>query len=328
MYAKGRGVSQNPSEAVKWYRLAADQGYADSRNNLGVMYEHGRGVPQSLSEAVEWYRLAADQGNAAAQNNLALMYEEGRGVPKNDNEAFKWYRLAAEQGHAQAQNNLGFMYSNGRGVSQNNPEAVKWYRLAADQGFDRAQYNLGVMYAEGKGVPQNVVMASEWYVLAAGQGFADAQNNLGAQFIDILHDRIGAYALFSLAQASGHELAANNLRKQESQMSRQDIERAQALALQMNRPGQLAIVLSAYLNKTNAERTKGTNTAPRPNEHVAGAGTFPARPLQRPGVTSCNTNCTNGNCYRTYDDGRKVRFQARQKFDHFTNQLIWDSGTC
>ena len=28
MYEKGQGVSQNFSEATKWYRLSADQGYA------------------------------------------------------------------------------------------------------------------------------------------------------------------------------------------------------------------------------------------------------------------------------------------------------------
>jgi TPR repeat protein len=36
-YATGRGVSQDDAEAVRWYRLSADQGHADARTNLGVM---------------------------------------------------------------------------------------------------------------------------------------------------------------------------------------------------------------------------------------------------------------------------------------------------
>ena len=50
------------TEAVKWYRLAAEQGNEYGQKNLGVMYEYGRGVGQSLTEAVKWYRLSAEQG--------------------------------------------------------------------------------------------------------------------------------------------------------------------------------------------------------------------------------------------------------------------------
>jgi TPR repeat protein len=30
MYANGKGVPEDDKEAVKWYRLAAEQGYADA----------------------------------------------------------------------------------------------------------------------------------------------------------------------------------------------------------------------------------------------------------------------------------------------------------
>lgn len=36
MYRDGRGVLQSDTEAVKWYRKAAEQGDADAQNNLGV----------------------------------------------------------------------------------------------------------------------------------------------------------------------------------------------------------------------------------------------------------------------------------------------------
>ena len=62
MYDKGQGVPQDYAEAVKWYRLAAEQGDADAQYNLGVMYDNGQGVPQDYAEAVKWYRLAAEQG--------------------------------------------------------------------------------------------------------------------------------------------------------------------------------------------------------------------------------------------------------------------------
>ena len=48
----------------------ASQGVAVSQYNLGVMYANGEGVPQDYAEAVRWYRLAADQGLGEAQLNL------------------------------------------------------------------------------------------------------------------------------------------------------------------------------------------------------------------------------------------------------------------
>jgi TPR repeat protein len=83
-------------------------------------------VPQDEKEAVKWYRLAAEQGNAAAQYNLSLMYANGQGVPQDDKEAVKWTRMAAEQGYAAAQLSLGVMYANGQGVPQDEKEAAKW----------------------------------------------------------------------------------------------------------------------------------------------------------------------------------------------------------
>ena len=62
MCDNGYGVLQDDAEAVRWYRLAADQGHAKAQYNLGVMYDNGDGVPQDYAEAVSWYRLAADQG--------------------------------------------------------------------------------------------------------------------------------------------------------------------------------------------------------------------------------------------------------------------------
>ena len=40
MYEKGKGVSQNYGEAVKWFRLAAEQGHAKAQSNLGTMVPH------------------------------------------------------------------------------------------------------------------------------------------------------------------------------------------------------------------------------------------------------------------------------------------------
>jgi TPR repeat protein len=71
-----------------------------------VSYDIGEGVSQDKIEAVKWYRLAAEQGNAEAQYYLGVSYDIGEGVSQDKIEAVKWYRLAAEQGHAEAQDML------------------------------------------------------------------------------------------------------------------------------------------------------------------------------------------------------------------------------
>ena len=55
---------QDYTTALRLWRLAAEQGDADSQSNLGRMYANGLGVPKDDKLAVKWYRLAADQGNA------------------------------------------------------------------------------------------------------------------------------------------------------------------------------------------------------------------------------------------------------------------------
>lgn len=145
----------------------------------GEDYYYGRnGKSQNYTEAVRWYRKAAERGYAAAQNSLGYCYYNGEGVEKNAAEAVSWYRKAAEQGDADAQNALGNCYRNGSGVVKNAAGAVKWYRKAAEQGLARAQCNLGTCYRIGNGVPKDIKQAKHWYGRAAAQGYALAKENL------------------------------------------------------------------------------------------------------------------------------------------------------
>ena len=315
---------RNFATALKEWRPLAEQGNAVAQYSLGVMYDNGQGVPQDFKEAVRWYRLAADQGNAVAQSNLGFMYGNGRGVPQDFKEAVRWYRLAADQGDAMAQNNLGAMYGNGQGVPQDFKEAVRWYRLAADQGHASAQHNLGVRYDNGQGVPQDFKEAVRWYRSAADQGHAGAQNNLGAMFGQahgVPHLPVLQHALYNLARAQGNETAASNLKNLEPDLTPQEIADAQALARDMAKPGGLIKALDAYVKAHPAGKSRKLSSAPP-------AGPYPAQPAKRPGVVSCNTNCNNGDCYRTYDSGRKVHFQAKHRYDALQGNWIWDAGSC
>ncbi len=110
----------------------AKLGDADAQFNLGFCYEQGDDIKLDYKEAVKWYLIAAGQGYAQAQCSLGVMYLNGNGVTQNYPEALKWFQLAAEHGYAYAQAYLGILYDNGQGVTQDYEIAVKWYRLAAE----------------------------------------------------------------------------------------------------------------------------------------------------------------------------------------------------
>ena len=245
----------------------------------------------------EWEPLAM-KGDARAQKELGVMYFIGLGVAQDSREAVKWYRLAADQGHPDAQNSLGYVYAIGMGVTQDYKEAVRWYRLAADQGHASAQNNLGVMFEHGRGVPPNRVIAYALYNRSAA--------NNPSKYNDAVADRA----------------------KLVESMSAKEIEAAQNLTRNMEKPGNLVKALDAYAkNPAVKEKPKPVaqndrNDAPPPSDG------FPARPAKRPGVVTCNTNCLNGDCRRTYDDGRKVRFQAQRKFNPLTSNWEFDSSGC
>ena len=51
-------------------RMLAEAGDANAQYSLGMKHLGGRGVPQDFAEALRWIRLAADQGHVEAQRNL------------------------------------------------------------------------------------------------------------------------------------------------------------------------------------------------------------------------------------------------------------------
>src|ERR1700712_1064460 len=121
----------NFTGAAAGFRLAAEQGHAESQYLLSTMYDAGQGVPQDDAEAAYWERRSAEQGHAYAQANLSFRYYAAGDFV----EAFAWCQRAAHSNLAWAQFHLGLMYRKGEGVAQNDTEAAHWYRLAAAQDF-------------------------------------------------------------------------------------------------------------------------------------------------------------------------------------------------
>jgi TPR repeat protein len=108
-YQTGRGgLPKDDREAVRLFKLAADQGAAAGQASLGLACLSGLGgMLKDEREAVRLFKLSADQGNALGQVNLGFAYERALGgLPKDEREAVRLYKLAADQGNAAAQSSL------------------------------------------------------------------------------------------------------------------------------------------------------------------------------------------------------------------------------
>lgn len=211
--AKAEGVKKY-TEAVAWYRKAAEKGYAPAQKKLGLCYEEGRGVPQDFALAAVWYTKAAEGGNADDQYNLGSRYQSGKGVPQDSVQAITWFRKAAERGHARAQSDLAYCYDTGKGVAQDYAQAVVWYTKAAEQGDVRSQSNLGNCYYHGWGVPVDYAQAVAWFRKAAEKGDAKAKNGLGVCYRygqGVSQNDTQAVAWYTSAAEQGYAIAQYNL---------------------------------------------------------------------------------------------------------------------
>lgn len=206
MHEQGVGRREEPDkptrrdmkEATRWYRKAAEQGYAEAQYRIGFnkveevrfqkAMERRSGQyrrtesPESIDEreALEWLLKAAAQGHLSAQIVTAEIYLHGLGsIRKNTEEAAKWYLKAAEQDDVGAQYNLGIILIKGEGLDKDLVTARYWLAQSAEKGFAASQYALAALYYSGNGVDKDLSAAVNWFSKAADQGDSRAQFMMG-----------------------------------------------------------------------------------------------------------------------------------------------------
>ena len=74
-------------------RAKADAGNVTAQTQLADRFV----ASDDYTNAVLWYRKAAEQGDLTAQLSLASLLMAGRGTEKNPHEAAKWLRAAADR---------------------------------------------------------------------------------------------------------------------------------------------------------------------------------------------------------------------------------------
>lgn len=202
-YYWGIGVKKNHKMALSLYERAAALGDSEASYIAGGMYYKGMGTVRDPYKAFKYLDYAAKNGKSTPESNRALaeFYILGQVVPQNFQKAVKSYENAANAGDSNAQLELGYLYFTGRGVEQDFPRAFKWFREAALKNYNMAQYNMGIMWYTGSGTDRS--------------------------------DLARAYAWLSIAAANSYPQAAAARDYLKSTLSREELERAQAVAAEL-----------------------------------------------------------------------------------------------
>ena len=140
-----QGADRNPTEAIRYFKIAANQGSVKAQNALGIIYSSGELVPTNEAEAAKWFRMAAESGDANAEVTYASFLIEGSGVTKNPAEAVTWYLKSAMQGNRDAFFSLGRCYGKGEGVNQDLVQSYKYIGMAAKLGDQEALAMLPIL---------------------------------------------------------------------------------------------------------------------------------------------------------------------------------------
>ncbi len=139
-----------PSPAAELIEMA-ERGDTRAQLSLAIHYRDGKGVERDHAEAMRWARLAADQGDAAAWDFVGWMYFRGTGVPRNADIAAGYFKAAADRSAAAAWN-LGQCYFAAQGVEHDIPKAIESWKKAAEMGHGRAASTAAMVYSAGEGV--------------------------------------------------------------------------------------------------------------------------------------------------------------------------------
>jgi TPR repeat protein len=87
------------AKALELLKPLAEEGDAEAQCIIANIYHLGLGTNQDGSQAIRWYRKSAEQGYAVAANNLAGIYLTGDcNVDIDREEAARLYSLSSELG--------------------------------------------------------------------------------------------------------------------------------------------------------------------------------------------------------------------------------------
>lgn len=209
LYEDGRGTGQDRAEALRWYRVAAEQGQPEAMAALGRLLLQEPG-PEARESAWKWLRQAAQMDDRDGQYHLGWLLAQP-GSTRDEAQAWQLFAKAAAQGHVGAQVAAAVQLLAGRGVGKDEKAAAGWLQRAAARQDPVAHYLLARMREGGSAADR--AAARDSYRIAATAGHREAQFALATLLAksEAEADRREAVDWFARAHAAGHRTATNSL---------------------------------------------------------------------------------------------------------------------
>jgi TPR repeat protein len=92
-YFAGQGagiVTSDSNEALKYKLISAKAGYALAQHDVAILYDR-QGNPE---EALKWWKMAGDQGFPMALYSLSMSYSAGKGTTKDLSLSYAYFKLS------------------------------------------------------------------------------------------------------------------------------------------------------------------------------------------------------------------------------------------
>lgn len=83
-------VATDPDAALKYKLVAAKAGYALAQHDVAILYDR----QGNSEEALKWWKLAGDQGYPSALFSLSRAYSAGKGTPRDLSLSYAYFKLS------------------------------------------------------------------------------------------------------------------------------------------------------------------------------------------------------------------------------------------
>ena len=83
-------VTTDSNEALKYKLVAAKAGYALAQHDVAILYDK-QGNPE---EALKWWKMAGDQGHEQSLYSLSMLYSAGKEVPRDLSLSYAYFKLS------------------------------------------------------------------------------------------------------------------------------------------------------------------------------------------------------------------------------------------
>lgn len=122
------------AEGVPLLEAACRGGHAETCSDLGLLLWHGKGVDEDLTKAVAYFKQACDGGVAQGCTNLGAAFARGRGVETDAAIAARHFRKGCDGDDPQGCANLGLVLYRGQGVRADKRRARALWRSGCEAG--------------------------------------------------------------------------------------------------------------------------------------------------------------------------------------------------